>query len=81
MRIKFNLSCIALSLKENVTKDDRKFYQISIDQDGEAGTLPISEEAYKMNSSTFKKYSPCTLVCEYNDSYKNIRVIGLNQGR
>lgn len=81
MRVKFNLSCIGLSLKENIGKDDRRFYQISIDQDGEAGTLPLSEECYKNIAPTFKKYNPCSLVCEYNDNYKTVRVIGVTQGR
>ena len=81
MKIKFNVSAIGLSLKENIGKEDKKYYQISIDQDGEAGTLPLSEECYKIASPTFKKYSPVTLNCEYNDGYKTVRVIGLSQGR
>lgn len=80
MKVKFSLSAIGLSLKENKTKDDRSFYQISIDQDGEAGVLPLSEEAYKLASPTFKKYSPVNLTCEYNDQYKSLRVLSLSQG-
>ena len=80
MKIKFNVSAIGLSLKETEGKDGKKFHQISIDQDGEAGSIPLTEEAYKLHSSTFKKYSPVTLTCEYNDQYKYCRVIGLNQG-
>ena len=81
MKVKFAISCIGLSIKENVGKEDRKFYQISIDQDGEAGTLPLSEEAYKNISPVFKKYSPVTLTCEYNDNYKTVRVLSVSQGR
>ena len=51
MNIRFQLSAIGLSIKENEGKEGRKFYQISIDQEGEAGSLPVSEEAYKRISS------------------------------
>ena len=81
MKTKMMLSAIGLSMKETDGKDGKKFYQLSIDQDGEAGTLPITEEVYKNNSPTFKKYSPVTLTVEYNDQYKYLRVIGLSQGR
>ena len=81
MKVKLVMSAVGLSLKENVGKDDRKFYQISIDQDGEAGTLPITEDVYKLNSATFKKYSPVTLTVEYNDQYKTCRVVALSPGR
>ena len=80
MRLKVNMSVVGLCLKENEGKEGRKFYQISIDQDGEAGTLPITEEVYNNSKSTFKRYAPCTLTCEYNDQFKNFRVVGLSQG-
>lgn len=80
MKLSFNLSCIGLSMKENDGKDGKKFYQISIDQEGEAGVLPMTDEVYKMHSATFKKFSPVTLKCEYNDQYKYLRVTGLTQG-
>lgn len=80
MKLKSSFSCIGLSMKENEGKDGKKFYQMSIDQDGEAGSLPITDEVYKAYSATFKKYSPVTLTVEYNDQYKYLRVIGLSQG-
>ena len=61
------MSAIGLSLKANEGKDGKQFYQISIDQEGEAGSLPVTDEVYKSISATFKKYSPVTLTCEYND--------------
>lgn len=79
MKNKMMMSCVALSLKENEGKEGRKFYQISIDQDGEAGTLPITEEVYLNAKGVFKKYAPATLTCEYNDQYKTVRVIGMKQ--
>lgn len=81
MKTKMSLNAIGLSMKETDGKDGKKFYQMSIDQDGEAGTLPITEEVYKNNSATFKRYSPVSLIVEYNDQYKYLRVIGLTQGR
>ena len=80
MKVKATLNAIGLSMKEQTGKDDKKFYQISIDQDGEAGSLPITDEVYKTHSAVFKKYSPVTLTVEFNDQYKYMRVIGLSQG-
>lgn len=79
MKIKFQLSAIGLSMKATEGKDGKQFYQVSIDQEGEAGSLPITDEVYKTHSATFKKYSPVTLTCEYNDQYKYCRVIGMAQ--
>lgn len=79
MRVKLMISCIALSIKETVGNEGRKFYQMSIDQDGEAGNISMSEEAYKSIQNTFKKYSPVTLSCEYNDQYKTMRIVGASQ--
>lgn len=79
MKLKMVISCIGLSIKESVGAEDKKFYKMSIDQDGEAGTIPMSEEAYKSISAVFKKYSPVTLSCEYNDQYKSMRILGVSQ--
>ena len=73
------ISCIGLSIKETDGNDGRKFYRMSIDQDGEAGNISMSEEAYKSIQNTFKKYSPVTLSCEYNDQYKTMRIVGASQ--
>lgn len=80
MKLKTSLTVVGLSLKENEGKEGNKFYQISVDQDGEAGVLPMTEEAYKSIAGTFKKYVPTSLIVEYNDQYKNFRVIGISQG-
>ena len=80
MKVKFNMVAIGLSLKEVEGREGRKYYQISIDQDGEAGSMAITEQAYLDNKGIFKKYSPCTLTCEYNDQYKTCRVLALSQG-
>lgn len=81
MKIRMVMQAIGLSMKEIKGKNGNKFYQLSIDQDGEAGVLPITEEMYKANVSTFKKYSPVSLTLEYNDQYKYMRCVGLSQGR
>lgn len=80
MKNKLLLNCIGLSIKETEGKDGRKFYQISIDQDGEAGTLPMNEDTYLNIKGVFKRYTPCSLTCEYNDQYRSLRVIGFKQG-
>lgn len=74
------MSAVLLNLKEVDGREGRKYYQVSVDQDGEAGSMPITEQAYLDNKSIFKKYSPCTLTCEFNDQYKTCRVIALSQG-
>lgn len=81
MKNKLKMSAIGLSLKVNESKDGKHYYQISIDQDGEAGSLPISEECYLGVKDIFKKYSPVNLDCEYNDQYKTLRVIGISPMR
>ncbi len=80
MKVKGVISCIGLSIKSETGKDNNHFYKISIDQDGEAGTLPMSEDSYKLIENSFKKYSPTQLNVEYNDQYKSLRVIGISQG-
>lgn len=80
MKLKSVISCIGLSVKSEVGKDNNHFYKISVDQDGEAGTLPMSEDAFKSIENSFKKYSPTQLTVEYNDQYKSMRVIGVSQG-
>lgn len=81
MKNKVAMVAIGLSLKVNESKDGKQYYQISIDQDGEAGSLPLSEEAYKNNKDTFKKYTPYNFSCEYNDQYKTLRVVSMNPAR
>ena len=81
MRTKINFQAVALSIKETEGSEGRKFYQVSIDQDGEAGTLPLTEEAYHVISGSFKKYSPSVFTGEYNDQYKSLRITGIQQGR
>ena len=77
MKNKMSMQCIGLSLKVNESKDGKNYYQISIDQDGEAGSISLSEDAYKSIKDTFKKYVPYQLTVEYNDQYKSLRVVGI----
>lgn len=79
MNVRVSMSAVGLSIKETEGKEGQKFYRISIDQEGEAGALPLSDEAYKSIATTFKKYSPVVLNCVYNDQYKSLRVIGVSQ--
>lgn len=81
MKNKLKMSAIGLSLKVNDGKDGKHYYQISIDQDGEAGSLPITEECYVSAKDVFKKYSPVNLECEYNDQYKSLRVLSITPMR
>lgn len=81
MKVRMVAQAIGLSMKQTEGKNGNKFYQLSIDQDGEAGVLPITEEMYNLNSTTFKKYSPVSLTLEYNDQYKYLRCVGLSQGK
>lgn len=80
MKTKVTFNAIGLSLKEESGKDGGKFYKIAIDQDGEAGTLSMTEDAYKGIVQNFQKYKPTNFVAEFNDQYKSLRVIGVNQG-
>lgn len=80
MKIRSTLNAVGLNIKEEKGKDGNSFYKISVDQDGECGTLSMSEDAYKLVEKTFRKYSPVTLTVEYNDQYKNMRVLAVKQG-
>lgn len=80
MKTKVTFNAVALSLKEETGKDGGKFYRMSIDQDGEAGTLPMTEESYKGIVGIFQKYKPVTINAEYNDQYKSMRIISCSQG-
>lgn len=80
MRLKLTMQVIGLSLREN-ERDGKKFYQMSIDQDGEAGSLPVTNEAYQKIAGTFRKYAPTQITCEYSDQYKYMRVTDIVQGR
>lgn len=75
MKTKLSMNCIGLSLKDNVSKEGRHFYQMSVDQEGEAGTIAMTEECYLSIKDTFKKYSPVGLTVEYNDQYKSFRIL------
>lgn len=80
MKTKVTFQAIGLSLKEESGKDGNKFYKVAIDQDGEAGTLSMTEDAYKSIVSSFQKYKPTSFTAEFNDSYKSLRVIAVSQG-
>lgn len=79
MKTKVMMSAVGLSLKVNEGKNGT-FYQVSIEQDGEAGSLSMTEDAFLSIKDHFKKFSPVTLTCEFNDQYKSLRVIGIRQG-
>lgn len=80
MKTKVNFSAVGLSVKEETGKDGSKFYKMSIDQDGEAGTLSMTEDAYKSISGIFQKYKPVNISAEFNDQYKSLRIIACTQG-
>ena len=75
MKTKVVFNAVALSLKENIGKNGNKYYQISIDQDGEAGTIGITEEVYLGLKDNLVKYKPYQFTGEFNDSYGSMRVI------
>lgn len=81
MRVKVEFMAVALSLKENESKNGNKYYQISIDQNGEAGSVGITEELYKTLAPTLVKYKPYVFTGEFNDSYGNLRIVNAVLGR
>ena len=80
MKTKVLFNCVGLSLKEEKGKDGQSFYKMSVDQDGEAGTFSMTEDAYKSIVGTFARYKPCSVTAEFNDQYKSMRIIGVSQG-
>ena len=74
MKLKVNFKGVAINKKEEKSRDGQKtYYRMSIDQDGEAGTVGITEDIFNQ-VERFKEYD---FVGEYNDMYKSFRIIGV----
>ena len=56
MKTKVMMSAVGLSLKVNEGKNGT-FYQVSIDQDGEAGSLSMTEDAFVFIFSSLLSYN------------------------
>lgn len=81
MRIKTNFQAVALTIKKNEGREGRNYYQVSFDQEGECGTLPLTEDAYNSIAASFKRYTPASFIAEFSDQYKTFRITGISQGR
>ena len=77
MKIFNQFVAYGLYVKMNTGKEGNKFYQVSLDQDGECGTLPMTEDAYLSIEKSFARFKPYQFQAEYNDSFKSFRITGI----
>lgn len=72
MRINTQFVAVALSVKENVAASNgNKYYQISLDQDGECGSMSCSEDVYR---NGIEKYKPYVFNAVFNDQYNRMSI-------
>lgn len=73
----FNALVINAKSTEYAKKDGTKglLHSISFDQNGECGTVNCTEEVVK--SALSNRLKDCVLEGEYNDQYRNFRILSL----
>lgn len=79
MQIITNAECVYLGVKENIGKEDRRFYEISLEQNDSVCSLPTSQEVFnKINENKSLKYKVCVFSFAYDTRYNNLRVVNIN---
>lgn len=72
MKLRTKFKGTVINKKEEQSKDGSKvYYKMSIDQEGEAGTVSITQEVYEK----VEKFKEFEMLGEYNDMYKSFRVL------
>lgn len=77
MRLVVQFVAVALSVKENEFERDgnvNKYYQVSLDQDGECGTLSCTDEVF---AKGIEKYKPYVFNCQFDSNNNRLRVVGM----
>lgn len=76
MRINVVFEGVLVAAKENSSADgQRKFHNLSIESNDEAGTFNCSDAVYEgVVSGTFSKYKSYRFECVYNSDYKSFSV-------
>lgn len=66
-----------IATPEPTEYNGRKSYKLTILQNGEAGSVPCTEDAYNMLGSVNNQFVDIHAALEYNDTYKSLRVTGI----
>lgn len=77
MRLTTQFVAVALSVKENEFERDgnkNKYYQVSLDQDGECGTLSCTEDCF---AKGIEKYKPYVFTCQFDSNNNRLRVMSM----
>lgn len=78
MQIITNAECVLLGIKENSGKDDKKYYEVSIEQNDSVCSLPTSADVYelaKIPENKLKKYTSCNFTFVFDTRFNNMRVL------
>lgn len=78
MQIISQAECVFLGIKENVGKEDRKFYEVSLEQNDSVCSISTSAEVYNMINSAenkISKYKACIFTFIFDTRFNNMRVV------
>lgn len=76
MRIKMLFSGTLINAKSEKSRDGKNtYYKVSLDQEGEAGSLSCTEDVYDLfQNGGLERFTNCSFNAVFDDQYKNLRV-------
>ncbi len=75
MRINFVIDGVLISAKENEGKEGKKYYNVSIENSDEAGTVSCTEDLYlKIKSGVYPKYKTYRFQGMVNTQYNSLNI-------
>ena len=77
MRIASLAKLTVIATPEPTEYNGKKSYKLTILQNGEAGSISCTEEAYKTVGPVNNQFVEIHAALEYNDTYKTLRVTGI----
>lgn len=77
MRIASLAKMTVIATPEPTEYNGKKSYKLTILQNGEAGTISCTEEAYKSLGPVNNQFVEIHAALEYNSEYKTLRVTGI----
>lgn len=78
MQIITRTEAVFLGIKENIGKEERRFYEVSIEQNDSVCTLPTSVDVYNsLGDSKAFKYKNCVFTFAYDTRFNNLRVVNI----
>lgn len=77
MRIASLARLTVIATPEPTEYNGKKSYKLTILQNGEAGSISCTEDAYKTLAPVNNQFVDVNAALEYNDTYKTLRVTGV----